>query len=318
MAIANLKFTSHWHLRFAIANGQFAMTDAPWTIGRLLTWTTDFLRDKGAESPRLDAEVLLAHARGCKRIELYTAFEDPASDELRERFRGLVKERAAGKPVAYLVGQREFFSLPFEVTPDVLIPRPETELVVVRALDLAKAAGKEAELQIADVGTGSGILAVCLAKHLPRARVTAIDVSPAALAVARRNAARHGVAERMVFVEGDLFAAVDPQQQFDLVVSNPPYIATAELATLADDVRQYEPIGALDGGAQGTHIIERLLPQAAVRLRPGAWLLMEISPSIAERVEQLVDATAGLARNATLKDVAGLARVVQAQREETA
>src|SRR5262245_40112198 len=178
------------------------MPDAPWTIGRLLTWTTDFLRDKGAENPRLDAEVLLAHSRGCKRIELYTAFEDVAPDALRERFRALVKERAAGKPVAYLVGQREFFSLPFEVTPDVLIPRPETELIVVRALDLAKelAAAGRRDLAIADVGTGSGILAVTLAKRLPTSRVTAVDVSPAAIAVAQRNAARHGVADRIEWV----------------------------------------------------------------------------------------------------------------------
>ena len=169
------------------------MSDAPWTIGRLLNWTTDFLKEKGAESPRLDAEVLLAHVRGCKRIELYTAFEEPASEELRAKFRELVKQRAAGKPVAYLVGHREFFSLPFAVTPDVLIPRPETELLVVRALDLAKPqprvndpperdrndAAPEAPapkptpaplkpITIADVGTGSGIVAVTLAKHLPQ------------------------------------------------------------------------------------------------------------------------------------------------------
>src|SRR5688500_16656207 len=131
------------------------MAEEPWTIGRLLNWTTDFLRQKGADSPRLDAEVLLAHVRGVKRIELYTAFEEPASEPVRERFRELVKERAAGKLVAYLVGQREFFSLPFEVTPDVLIPRPETELVVIRALDLAKQlplTERADGIQIADVG----------------------------------------------------------------------------------------------------------------------------------------------------------------------
>jgi release factor glutamine methyltransferase len=302
------------------------MPDAPWTIGRLLSWTTDFLREKGAENPRLDAEVLLAFARNCKRIELYTAFEEPASDELRDRFRGLVKERAAGKPVAYLVGQREFFSLPFAVTPDVLIPRPETELIIVRALDIVKESAKEgdspnmslvaAELEIADVGTGSGILAVTLAKHLPRSRVTAIDVSPAAIAVAQRNAERHGVAERIEWVEGDLFAAVDPSQKFDLVVSNPPYVSTAELTVLANDVRRFEPIAALDGGERGTNVIERLLPQAADRLRSDGWLLMEISPTIVERVEQLVDARPRFERRPTLKDAAGLPRVVQVRPKE--
>jgi len=293
------------------------MSDAPWTIGRLLNWTTEFLREKGAESPRLDAEVLLAHVRGCKRIELYTAFEEPASDEVRGRFRELVKERAAGKPVAYLVGQREFFSLPFEVTPDVLIPRPETELLVVRALDLARQLplGERLDgIQVADVGAGSGILAVTLAKRLPAAQVTAIDTSAAALAVARRNAARHGVADRIEWIEGDLFANVPASQQFDLVVSNPPYITSRELGQLAGDVRRYEPVVALDGGEQGTSVIERLIPQAAALLHPGGWLLMEISPTVVGRVEQLLEAAPELERRATQKDLAGLPRVVQAQR----
>jgi release factor glutamine methyltransferase len=296
------------------------MSDAPWTIGRLLTWTTDFLREKNADNPRLDAEVLLAHARGCKRIELYTAFEDVAPDALREKFRALVKERAGGKPVAYLVNQREFFSLPFEVTPDVLIPRPETELVVVRALDLAKqlvAAGR-GSLRIADVGAGSGILAVTLAKHLPQSHVTAIDLSAAAIAVAKRNATRHGVAERIAWVESDVMASLGDSAPFDLVVSNPPYVKTAELATLADDVRRFEPNLALDGGAEGTTVIERLLPQAAERLTAGGWLITEISPTIVARVEQLIDATPGLVRRPTLKDLAGLPRVVQAERREAA
>jgi release factor glutamine methyltransferase len=293
------------------------MADEPWTIGRLLNWTTDFLREKGAESPRLDAEVLLAHVRGCKRIELYTAFEEVADEQLRQRFRELVKERAGGKPVAYLVGQREFFSLPFEVTADVLIPRPETELVVVRALDLAKQSPlteRTDGIQIADVGTGSGILAVTLAKRLPAAKVTAVDVSPAALAVAQRNAQRHGVAERIEWFHSDVFAGVPADRQFDLVVSNPPYITSAEMRALADDVRRYEPALALDGGEQGTAVIERLIPQAAQRLRPFGWLLMEISPTIVGQVESLVEAETRLERRATLKDLAGLPRVVQAQR----
>jgi release factor glutamine methyltransferase len=294
------------------------MSDEPWTIGRLLNWTADFLREKGADSPRLDAEVLLAHVRGCQRIELYTAFEEPASEELRTRFRQLVKERAAGKPVAYLVGHREFFSLKFEVTPDVLIPRPETELVVVRALDLAKQlplSERTDGVDVADVGTGSGILAVTLAKRLPVARVAAIDVSPAALAVAQRNAERHGVLNRIEWFEGDVLTSLSAERQFDLIVSNPPYITTDEMKSLAGDVRRYEPALALDGGPWGTNVIERLIPQAAERLRPEGWLLVEISPAIAQRVEQLLDAAVALERRPTLKDLAGLPRVVQAQRK---
>src|SRR3981081_1373667 len=163
-----------------------------WTIGRLLAWTTDYLKRQGAESPRLDAEILLAAVRNCQRIQLYTSFDEPADEPTRERFRELVRRRAEGTPVAYLVGHKEFYSLSFRVSPDVLIPRPETELLVVRLLDIAKSCpaaktgpveANAAPFTIADVGTGSGIIAICAAKHLPGARVTAIDISPAALAV---------------------------------------------------------------------------------------------------------------------------------------
>jgi release factor glutamine methyltransferase len=319
-----------------------AASDQPWTVGRLLNWTTDFLKEKGAESPRLDAEVLLAHVRGCKRIELYTAFEQPASEELRAKFRELIKQRAAGKPVAYLVGHREFFSLPFTVTPDVLIPRPETELLVVRALDIAKPQQPRVNdpperdpnddapetpapkptsaplkpITIADVGTGSGIVAVTLAKHLPNAKVTMIDVSPAALKVAQTNAERTKVSDRIEAIESDLFAAVPADRKFDLIVSNPPYITSDEMKQLAVDVRRFEPTLALDGGPEGTTVIERLIPQAAERLRPGGWLLMEISPTIVGRVEQLLEADPRLKLEPTQKDIAGLARVVQARRKE--
>lgn len=295
------------------------MADEPWTIGRLLNWTTDFLRDRRAESPRLDAEVLLAHVRGCKRIELYTAFDEIASEEVRQRFRDLVKQRAAGMPVAYLVGQREFFSMPFEVSPDVLIPRPETELVVIRALDVAKQlplTERNDGIQIADVGTGSGILAVALAKRLGAAHVTAVDVSEAALAVARRNADRHGVGEQVEWFQSDLFDGVPADREFDLVVSNPPYIKTAEMEQLSPDVWRYEPHTALDGGVEGTTVIERLISQAGERLRPGGWFLMEISPTIVGRVETLVGQEPRLERRPTVKDLAGLPRVVQAQRRE--
>src|SRR6478609_7342153 len=158
--------------------------DEPWTIGRLLSWTVEYLGKHGADNPRLDSEVLLAEARGCKRIDLYTAYGEPATDEIRTAFRELVRRRAEGTPVAYLVGRREFYSLDFQMNPDVLIPRPETELLVVALLDqVKKHPACETIVQIADVGTGSGILAVCAAKYVSNAHITAIDISPAALAV---------------------------------------------------------------------------------------------------------------------------------------
>ncbi|MCC7475915.1 MAG: peptide chain release factor N(5)-glutamine methyltransferase [Pirellulales bacterium] len=294
----------------------------PWTIGRLLTWTVEYLGSHGAENPQLDAQVLLAHARGCQRIELYAAYTESASDELRTKFRELVKRRAAGTPVAYLVGHREFYSLDFEVTPDVLIPRPETESLVVALLDRAKlrkasASAGELPMEIVDVGTGSGILAVCAAKYLPETRVTAIDISPAALAVARRNAARHGVEARIQFLEADLLSAEPAEPRFDYIVSNPPYISSAEMTQLAPDVRDHEPHLALCAGEAGTEVIARLVEQAVPRVKPGGSLLVEISPMIAAAVEELVRKRPEFELGPTVKDLAGHARVVQALRRSS-
>ena len=220
-----------------------------WTIGRLLEWTTEYLTSHGADSPRLDAEVLLAEARNCKRIDLYTAFEEEASEETKIAFRELVRRRAEGMPVAYLVGYREFYALKFFVTPDVLIPRPETEFLVIRLLDLAKQfEGRSEPLAIADVGTGSGILSVCAAKHLTSCAVTALDISASAIEIAQRNANCHGVECQIQFLESDLLAAVSEDAQFDFVVSNPPYVSTEEYRQLPVDVRDYEPREALVAG----------------------------------------------------------------------
>ena len=287
-----------------------------WTIGRLLEWTTDYLKQHGSESPRLEAEVLLAHARGCKRIELYTSFVDPASEELRTRFRDLVRRRGEGMPVAYLVGHREFFSLDFRVTSDVLIPRPETEFLVMAVLDHIKANWAAAEsIAVADVGTGSGIVAIAVARQAPKAHVTALDISPAALAVATDNAERLQVSVRIELVESDLFAGLPPERSFDIIASNPPYVSTSEMAALPREVKAYEPELALAAGPTGTAVIERLIPQAAQRLRAGGSLLLEISPMLQQRVEALIRAEERLTLGTTIKDLANLPRIVQARRK---
>jgi release factor glutamine methyltransferase len=287
--------------------------DEPWTIGRLLSWTRDYLGRHGAENPRLDAEVLLAAARGCQRIDLYAAFGEEADEKTRSAFRELVRRRAAGTPVAYLVGHREFYALDFDVTPDVLIPRPETELLVVALLDHVKQRPASDEtIQIADAGTGSGVVAVCAARYVPHSRVTAMDISPAALAVARRNAAKHGVADRIEFIESDLFAKVPAERQFDYIVSNPPYVSTAEMSQLAPDVRAYEPHVALLAGQTGLEVIRPLVEQAVDRLRPPGALLLEVSPMIAAQVEQLLRDSGRFRLGPTMRDLAGRPRVVQA------
>jgi release factor glutamine methyltransferase len=287
------------------------MSDDQWTVGRLLSWTAGWLAERGSESPRLDAEVLLAHVRGCQRILLYTAFDEVVAEEPRSRFRELVRRRGAGEPVAYLVGGREFFSLPLAVSPAVLVPRPETEGLVVRVIDLCREA---AAPRIVDVGTGSGAIAIAVATHLPRAEIVATDISAAAVEVARANAARLGLAERIRFVERDLLAAPELAGPWDVIVSNPPYVREAEFATLARDVREHEPRGALVAGPRGVEVIERLVAEAVGRLKPGGWLVLEAGPAVAADVERLLAATSGLEPGPTLKDLARLPRVFQARR----
>ena len=287
----------------------------PWTVLRLLEWTTDYLSDHGATSARLDAEVLLAEARGCTRIDLYTAFDEVADERCRTAFRELVRRRADGTPVAYLVGRKEFYSLSFRVTPDVLIPRPETEQIVVSVIDLAKKPGSTGRaLQIADIGTGSGVLAVCLAKHIADTSVTATDISAAALQIAKKNAYTHGVSDCIEFVESDLLAKVDPSTTFDFIVSNPPYVSESEYLELAPEVREHEPRTALVGGPTGTELISRLIHECTPRLRPGGWLILELSPMIAAQVESTLRGNAQLEGISVLLDTAKLPRIAMARR----
>jgi release factor glutamine methyltransferase len=286
-------------------------TDNPWTIGRLLSWTASYLAEKGSEFPRLDAEVLLAHALGCRRIELYTRHQEPALEGVRTRFRELINKRVEGCPVAYLVGRKEFFSLEFEVTPAVLIPRPDTECVVLECLRLAKGMSQP---NVLDLGTGSGNLAVAVAHHLKAAQVTAVDISADALVVAERNARKHSVSIRIAFLKGDLFEPVFQDERFDFIISNPPYIPTEEIAKLAAGVRDYEPHRGLDGGPDGFAVFDRIVDQARPFLKGGGYLILEIgAPQEAHaraRIEQFSEYELG----PTIRDGAGHPRVLQAKR----
>jgi release factor glutamine methyltransferase len=285
-------------------------TEQNWTIGRLLDWTAGFLKQKGSESPRLDAEVLLAHALGCRRLDLYTRYEEPAPEDGRQRFRELVRQRIEGCPVAYLVGRKEFFSLEFEVNRDVLIPRPDTECVVVECLRLAKAL---AEPRVLDVGTGSGAIAVAVARQHKGARVTAVDVSAAALAVAARNAAKHGLAERVRFLEGDLFGPIPAGERFDFILSNPPYIAREDMENLPVGVRHYEPHLALDGGPGGYAVFDRLIAEAPRFLEPGGYLIVEIGSPQEGPARERVAARPDYELGKTIRDGSGHPRVLVAR-----
>ena len=287
----------------------------PWTVLRLLQWTTDFFRQRGSESPRLDAEVLLAHVRGCSRVELYTAFAEEPDEEQRVAFREMVRRRGEGMPVAQLVGYREFYSLRFRVTEDTLIPRPETEHLVVEALDCAAAMTVEGRpLQIADIGTGSGAIAVTLAKHLPDAEITAVDRSPAALKIASWNAEQLEVTENVHFLESDLLSSVQEPKLFDLVCSNPPYVSEAEYQQLAPTVRQFEPVEALVAGPKGTEVIERIFDEIPARLRPGGRLILELSPMIAEACAELAGESGQFEDPRFIKDLSGHRRILSLRR----
>lgn len=258
-----------------------------WTVARLLTWTTEYLKKHNSASPRLDAEVLLAHVMDCKRIDLYARFGEEPGEEVKASFREMVKRRAEGTPVAYLVGHKEFYSLPFYVNSDCLIPRPETEHLVMAALDLAKerSGSNDTRLHVADVCTGSGCVAVAFAKHFTRANVVAIDIDEKALAVAARNIERHEMGERIELKQGDLLEELAQAPTFDLILSNPPYVSEAEYAQLDKGVREFEPRLALVGGVTGLEIIERLEDQAFERLLGGGSVLIELSPMIAPEAE---------------------------------
>ena len=285
-----------------------------WTIQRLLQWTAEYFQRQQRDAPRLAAEVLLAEALGCRRIDLYARFTEVPDGPQLTKFRDWVKQHAAGKPVAYLVGHRDFYSLRFTVDSNVLIPRPETELLVVESLDALKQF-KDSTPIVVDVGTGSGCIAIALAKHNLQARVIAADISEAALAVAKANAQQNNVSDRIEFLESDLLKALDATIQPHLIVSNPPYVGRSEQGTLDENVRRFEPELALYGGDQGDELIERLVCESAVRLVSGGFLIFETSPMLAARCQEMVERSGQFSSCQIKRDMAKLDRAIVARKK---
>jgi release factor glutamine methyltransferase len=291
-----------------------------WTVLELLNWTADYLRRSGVDNPRLSAEVLLGNILGLERIMLYARFDESVGADQRGRFRELVKRRAAREPLQYLTGGWEFYGRRFELNPAVLIPRPETELLVERCLELLPdSAGSR---WAADIGTGSGIIAVTLAVERRGLHVVATDVSAEALEVASRNAEGNRAASRIRFVQGDLAGPVRPALPkgvigLDLLASNPPYVPTAQIPGLQPEVRDHEPRWALDGGLDGLDVIRRLVPQAAELLAPGGWMVLELGSGQADAVDQMVAATNSfdVATATTMTDAAGCQRVLSVRKQ---
>jgi release factor glutamine methyltransferase len=288
-------------------------TDAPWTIGRLLAWTREHFQARGIDEPRLSAELLLAHALGCRKIDLYARFEESPANEKRSAFRELVKAAAEHKPISYLIGRKEFYSLEFEVTPDVLIPRPETELLVERTLAHFKTVDR-AEPRMLDVGTGSGCITIAVLKRHKSAIAVATDISSGALSVAKRNADRHGVGERVSWVETNwLELSTDkvPGGGFDVIAANPPYIALRDKATIPANVREFEPHEALFGGEDGLDAFRAIAPSARRLLRDDGVVLVEIAMNQAKEVVALFE-KAGVWRLLNqYRDGAGIDRVLE-------
>jgi release factor glutamine methyltransferase len=300
---------------------------AEWTIGKIIEWTRGFFEKKGIAQPRLEAEILLAHILGIERIDLYMKYDQAVGEAERTAFRELVRRRSEREPTRYLVGTNEFMSLAFKVTSATLIPRPETEMLVEETMRLAGikrrpagAAPGESPVTTATVielCTGCGCVAVSLAAYMPGGRVTATDISPAALEVARTNAEAHGVADRVAFLEGDLFAPLDAAdvQPADFLLANPPYVSEADWAGLEPEIRDHEPRQALVAGPTGTEVVERILKGAPAYLKPGGTMLVEIGAEQGPAVAAAAAATRGLTDVRILKDYAGLDRILMARRE---
>lgn len=242
-----------------------------WTTLGVLDWTTQRFTEAGITAARLEAQILLAHVLGCTRMQLYTGFDKPLGEAELARYRALIKRRLAGEPVSYLVGETEFWGLPFWVDASVLVPRPDTETVI----EVARVArpDRTAPCRLLDLCTGSGVIAVSLAREYGAAQVVATELSPAAAALARRNATRNAVAERVDVRDGDLFAPVRGER-FDLIAANPPYVASAVIPTLSAEVRR-EPVIALDGGPDGLAFYDRICAGAREHLAPGGAIVLE-------------------------------------------
>ena len=280
-----------------------------WTISSLLNWTVNYFKTKGIESARLDAEILLADVLKQERIYLYVHFDEPMQKDELAKFREYVAKRAKHIPVAYIIGEREFMGLPFKVTSDTLIPRPDTEILVESAINNID---KEANIDIVDIGTGSGAIILSLLHNLPKANGYSVDISAKAVKVAEENSKSLNLADRCKFFVGDLFAPFDDKKiAFDVIVSNPPYIPLKDIAGLESDVKDYEPLSALTDNGDGLSYYKRLLSEGKIYLKDGGFIGLEVGIYQADIVGQIA-LDNGWKNIQIIKDYAGIDRVVLA------
>lgn len=292
------------------------MRPKTWTIKELIKVTTDFLKEKQIESPRLTAEVLLSHLLNINRVTLYLTLDQPLNESEISGYRELIKRRLRREPLQYITGIQEFWSLDFIVGPQVLIPRPESELLIEQAIERLKPAASQGDHspRILDLGTGCGALATVLAKEIPRSQVWATDVSRTAIDIARINAEKHGVSEKIKYIQGDLWQPLrDKDITFDLIVSNPPYVSTEEYEDLPPEVRSYEPRLALNGREGGFYFIREIIERSPDFLNPGGWLLLEMAPGQTDSALELLECIDTFDKKMRIKDYSHRYRVVCAQ-----
>jgi release factor glutamine methyltransferase len=292
------------------------MPEKPWTILKLLEWTATYFKEKNVAEPRSSAEVLLAHVLSQDRLFLYLNYDRPMEPQELSIFRNYIKRRVTGEPNQYITGVQEFWSLSFRVNPEVLIPRPETEVLVEAVLDFAQKKEHAATgLSIVDIGTGSGAVAVALANELPNARVVAVDSSMQALQLARENARSHQVEQQLNFVCGDILGGISRAvETFDVVVSNPPYVSQTDFQQLPREIRDHEPYRALAGGPEGLQVIGRIIAQAPAVLRQKGCLFLEIGAGQADNVGDLVSKANSYGSFRILKDYSEMDRVLVAEK----
>ncbi len=283
------------------------------TVLKALHWATNYLKDSGIDHPRLNAELLLAHALRLHKEQLYIRLNDLLTEVERERMEELVQRRASREPLQYILGRQEFWSIPLKVDPRVLIPRPETEHLVEEAISILKNISSQKIPSVLELGTGSGAIAIALAKEGRGMFLVATDLSEDALRVARENAKEAGVSDRICWVKGDLLQPFRFKNRFDLILSNPPYVPDSEIDELAGEIKDHEPLLALKGGEDGLDFYRRLIPQLPFYLKRGGWILLEVGSSQAERVSELIKAVGPFQNVQGVKDLAGIERVVKAQ-----
>jgi len=293
------------------------MIQKKWVIKEILHATAGLFQDKKIDSPRLCAEVLLSHQLKKSRVELYLTFDQPLSSSEIAGFRSLVKRRLNREPLQYITGTQEFWSLEFAVTPQALIPRPETELLVEQAIERLKAVISEGNKtpSILDLGTGCGAIAISLAKAVQQVRLWATDISADALKLARLNAEKHGVSGKIKFLQGNLWEPLlDEGVTFDIILSNPPYIGAEEFENLSPEVRDYEPRLALNGHKDGMTYIQTIILEAPVFMKPGGWIMLEMAPGQTEKALGLIGDIKDYGEKTRIKDYSHRYRVVMAQK----